>query len=127
MKPDDIPEVAALHAKMLKKKLWVVITRAAAPMDEIMPHFPAHLKYQIRLEKEGYLFGAGPLSEPSGTPTGTGMILLRAVDEQEARRLADNDPMHSSGVRAYTLQQWSLNEGRITVTLDFSDQTYSIV
>jgi hypothetical protein len=33
--------------------------------------------------------------------------------------------MHASGVRKYELYAWSLNEGRITVTLDFSDQTFS--
>jgi hypothetical protein len=35
--------------------------------------------------------------------------------------------MHSSGVRQYELYSWSLNEGRINVTLDFSDQTFRFV
>jgi hypothetical protein len=31
--------------------------------------------------------------------------------------------MHASGFREYELYAWSLNEGRIAVTLNFSDQT----
>jgi hypothetical protein len=29
-----------------------------------------------------------------------------------------------AGARSYELYVWSLNEGRINVTLDFSDQTF---
>jgi hypothetical protein len=34
--------------------------------------------------------------------------------------------MHASGVRKYELYAWSLNEGHINVTLNFSDQTFSL-
>lgn len=116
--------VAALRDKMLRKRLWVVITKAVAKPEELSKLLEAHLQHQIRLEKEGIMFGAGPLSNPDGSPTGTGMIIIRAESEAEARRIADQDPFHSSGLRTYTLQQWSLNEGRLTITVDFSDQSY---
>jgi len=118
--------VAALRDKMLRKRLWVVITKAVAKPEELSKMLEAHLQHQIRLEKEGIMFGAGPLSNPDGSPTGTGMIIIRAESEAEARRIADQDPFHSSGLRTYTLQQWSLNEGRLTITVDFSDQTYRL-
>lgn len=114
----------ALRDKMLRKRLWVVITKAVTPPEALSKLLEAHLQHQIRLEKEGIMFGAGPLSHPDGTPTGTGMIIIRAENEAEARRIADQDPFHSSGLRTYTLQQWSLNEGRVTITVDFSDQSY---
>jgi uncharacterized protein YciI len=114
----------ALRDKMLRKRLWVVITKAVAKPEELSKLLEAHLQHQIRLEKEGIMFGAGPLSNPDGSPTGTGMIIIRAENEAEARRIADQDPFHSSGLRTYTLQQWSLNEGRVTITVDFSDQSY---
>jgi len=47
------------------------------------------------------------------------------VEHDEARRVADADPMHSSGARQYELYSWSLNEGRINVKLNFSDQTFA--
>lgn len=116
----------ALHDKMLGKKLWVVITKAVAPREQLDQQLEAHLQHQIRLEKSGIMFGAGPLSNADGTPTGTGMIIIRAETEADARRIADQDPFHSSGLRTYTLQQWTMNEGRLTITLDFSDQSYKL-
>jgi len=114
----------AMHDKMLRKRLWIVITKAVAQPEELSKVLEAHLEHQIRLEKDGIMFGAGPLSNPDGSPTGTGMIIIRAESEAEARRIADQDPFHAKGLRTYTLQQWSLNEGRITVTIDYSDQSY---
>ena len=70
------------------------------------------------------MFGASPLSNSDGSPTGAGMIIIRAESEADTRRIEDQDPFHSPGLRNCTLQQWSLNEGRITVTVDFSDQSY---
>jgi hypothetical protein len=29
-------------------------------------------------------------------------------------------------VRTYELYQWSMNEGRLNITLDFSDRTYRL-
>ena len=118
------PHIAALRDKMLRKRLWVVITKAVAPPEELSKALEAHLQHQIRLEKEGIMFGAGPLSNPDGSPTGTGMIIIRAESEADARRIADQDPFHAKGLRTYTLQQWSLNEGRLNITIDFSDQSY---
>lgn len=111
-------------ARMLRKQLWVVITKAVKPPEEVRKHLKAHLDYQIRIEKDGIMYGAGPANLPGNGKPAFGLIIIRAKDEAEARRIADADPMHSSGVRSYELYSWSLNEGRINVTLDFSDQTF---
>jgi uncharacterized protein len=117
--------VEQLHARMLKKKLWVVMTRAVAPPEEVRRHLKAHLEHQIRLEKSGIMYGAGPATKPGEAAAAFGLIIIRANDEADARRIADADPMHASGVRKYELYSWSLNEGRIGVTLNFSDQTFA--
>jgi uncharacterized protein len=114
-----------LHARMLKKQLWVVMTRAVAPLEEVRKHLKPHLQHQIALEKAGIMYGAGPATRPGETAAAFGLIIIRAKDEAEARRIADSDPMHSSGVRSYELFSWSLNEGRVNVALNFSDQTFS--
>ena len=116
--------VEEMHERMLKKPLWVVMTRAVKPPEEVRQHLKAHLEHQIRLEKEGIMYGAGPATAPGESRPAFGLIIIRARDEAEARRIADSDPMHSSGVRQYELYAWSLNEGRINVTLDFSDRTF---
>jgi hypothetical protein len=51
------------------------------------------------------------------------MIIVRARDEAEARRLADADPFHAAGLRQYTLKRWMLNEGAMSFTVRYSDQT----
>ena len=119
--------IEEMHARMLKKQLWVVITRPVKPPEEVRQHLKAHLEHQIRLEKDGIMYGAGPATAPGETRAAFGLIIIRAKDEAEARRVADSDPMHSSGVRQYELYTWSLNEGRINVTLDFSDQSFRFV
>jgi uncharacterized protein YciI len=121
--PSDM-SVEELHARMLKKQLWVVMTKAVAPPDKLRAQLKAHLEHQIRLEKSGIMYGAGPATKPGDTAPSFGLIIIRAKDEAEARRIADADPMHSSGVRTYELYAWSLNEGCINVTLNFSDQTF---
>jgi uncharacterized protein YciI len=100
------------------------MTKPVKPREEVLRHLEAHLEHQIRLEKQGIMYGAGPATAPGAQQASFGLIIIRAADEAEARRIADSDPMHSSGVRQYELYAWSLNEGRINVTLDFSDQTF---
>ena len=126
MQPIFPPEQRALTDKMLKKRYWAILTRAAKPREEISKFMHAHLTHQIDLEKRGIMFGAGPLADPDGSLAGFGLIIVRAESEAEARAIADSDPMHSNGMRTYTLHQWILNEGRINITLNFSDQTYSL-
>jgi uncharacterized protein YciI len=120
--PDLSPE--ELHAKMLKKQLWIVMSKAVKPPEEVMKQRKVHLQYQIKLERDGILYGAGPATPPGDSKPAFGLIVIRAKDEAGARKIADADPMHSSGARTYQLYEWSLNEGRINVSLNFSDQTF---
>ena len=119
-------EVEALHERMLKKQLWVIITKRVAPPEEMKKHLKAHLEHQISLEKQGIMYGAGPATVPGENEPAFGLIIIRASNSDEARRIADRDPMHAAGVRTYTLYQWSMNEGRLNITVDFSDRTYRL-
>lgn len=115
-KPED------LYAKMLRQTLYVITTTPARGpgMQDVLP---AHLDYQIKMERDGILFGAGPLFDEGETVPYGGMIIVRAKDEAEARAHADADPFHIAGLRHYTLKRWLLNEGAMTFTLRYSDQT----
>ena len=112
----------AMTAGMLGMKLWVITTKTVVDRDKAAPFLQAHLEHQVRLEKEGVMFGAGPLRNADGSRADLGLIVIRAASAEEARRIADSDPMHQAGVRTYTLHEWTLNEGRITLSVDFSDQ-----
>jgi uncharacterized protein YciI len=114
-----------LTATMLGKELYIVTTTPArAPGTQEL--LPKHLEYQIQMERDGKLFGAGPFfEEDEDTPSG-GTIILRASSFAEARALADADPFHAAGLRTYTIRKWKLNEGAITMTVRFSDQSVVI-
>ena len=109
---------------MLQKELFVVFTRPSRDKAHlILEMVKPHLEHQVRIEREGKLIAAGPFwTEDGQHHEGEGMFILRADTIEEARRIADSDPMHSSGARAYTIRPWLLNEGSMTFTVRFSDQ-----
>jgi uncharacterized protein YciI len=104
----------------LKQPLWAITFRTIKP-DEVSQHREGHLAHQVKLERSGILFGAGPLADPDGKRSGKGLIIIRADSASEARQIADSDPMFKAGVREYELQQWQLGEGSVRITVNFSD------
>ena len=57
--------IRELTKSMLRKKLYVVLSRGGATPEKIAELLPRHLEYMIGLEKEGVLFASGPLAEPA--------------------------------------------------------------
>jgi uncharacterized protein YciI len=109
----------------LNKPLWIIEATDVPGKPADLDLTKRHLAHQVDLEKQGIMFGAGPLVHEDGSPE-YGMIVIRADSAAEARRIADSDPMHQSGHRTYTLHKWTLNEGRITLVVNFSDGTYAL-
>ena len=109
------------------KEFYIVDTRLKDGVlpDEMMKVLPAHLDYQIKIEKNGTLFGAGPVDGENGNRVG-GMIVYRAASFEEARAIADADPMHAQGMRTYTINKWTLNEGGFTLSFTYSDRSSEI-
>ena len=106
---------------VLAKRLYVIFTTPTNGIDALYTHLPAHLAYQKDLEASGITFGAGPFADDTETDwSGEGMIIVRAQSVQEATAIAQADPMHSSGVRRFTVRPWLLNEGSYTVTVRYS-------
>jgi len=112
--------------KFLKKTFYVVFTRPVAAWEEIAKVIPEHLAYQVDLERRGIMFGAGPLSAESAEPRGRGMVIIRASSFEEAKAIADADPMQKTGVRSYTIDRWTMNEGSVTVRITYSDQRMTL-
>ena len=106
-------------------RVWLIETQPAIP-EQMQSVIGDHLEYQFMLEREGIMFAAGPLLGPQDTEfSGAGLIAIRADSLEEATRIADADPMHSTGTRTYTIRQWVINEGSINVTLRLSGQNRS--
>ena len=119
--------ISALTQRMLKKKLYVVLsTPLAGGADKLVAHLPAHLEYMIANEKKGIVFASGPLAEGDGSQKGRGLTVLRAANSEEARRIAEQDPFFIHGVRTFELREWTVMEGSFGVTVNFSDQSMSV-
>jgi uncharacterized protein YciI len=122
---DKLSDVHPTTTKFLGKEMYLVVTRPVRS-PEIEKMLKAHLDHQVELEKRGIMFAAGPLYPRGSELPEAGMFVLRAKSFEEADAIAREDPLHKAGLRTYTIQKWRVNEGRITVTVDFSDQTMTI-
>jgi hypothetical protein len=96
-------------------------------MGPVFKHLEEHLKFQVGLEREGVMFAAGPMwSDDEQSWEGEGMVVVRAASRQEAIAIAERDPMHTSGARSFQVRPWLINEGTLTVRLDYSSQTFTL-
>jgi len=111
---------------LLAKRLYVVFTKPKdlAKMGALVPE---HLEYQAELERRGIMFGAGPLSDDTETKwNGDGMVIIRARDMAEAKKIADADPMHAGGGRGYEIRPWLMNEGTISIRVNYTTGKYTL-
>ena len=98
----------------LALELYVAHSTPAMTPGDVKANLPDHLAYQAELERRGQLAFAGPMSDDSGDHMqGMGLIVYRADSLEQARALAEADPMHKSGARAFVLRRWMINEGSL--------------
>jgi uncharacterized protein YciI len=119
--------IRELTQRMLRKTLFVVLSKGAATADKIGAVLPQHLEYMIGLEKSGVLFASGPLTTAKGQPAGDGLTILRATSAEEAQTIASADPFVANGLRTFEVREWTVMEGSLGLTINFSDQSLKIV
>ena len=113
---------------MLRKNLYVIFTTPTNGLGPVMENLEAHLQYQVRIEKEGVMFGAGPFfADNESDWNGEGMVIVRAQSLNDAQRIAAADPMHASGARSFLVRPWLLNEGSLTVRITYSDGKREVI
>lgn len=118
--------IQQLTKSMLRKKLYVILSKGGATADQIGAHLPQHLEYMIGLEKKRVLFASGPLADAEGKTRGDGLTIIRAADAAEARKIAERDPFVVHGLRTFDLREWTVMEGSLGITVNFSDQSLEI-
>ena len=89
--PDAMEKAQQMTRTMLGMQLYVVHTTPIASREQIVALLPEHLEHQVKLEKSGVMFGAGPMINEDGSPAG-GLIIIRAGSFEAARVIADSDP-----------------------------------
>lgn len=104
-------------------ELYAVHSTPAGDPAAVKANLPDHLAYQGAQEARGALFLAGPMSDETGDQMeGVGLIIYRAASLEEAREIAENDPMHKSGARTFAIRRWMVNEGALTLSVQLSAQ-----
>ena len=100
----------------LAKQLYIVSTRPVNGIGPVVQNIEGHLAFQEKLERDGIMFAAGPSwTNDEQSWEGDGTVVLRASSLALAREIAAQDPMHSSGARAFTVRPWLVNEGTTNV------------
>jgi uncharacterized protein YciI len=121
-------DILAACDTMLRKQLYVVLTKPAQGLEPIMKVLNEHLQFQMDLERRGIMFGAGPFwTDDEQSWEGEGMVIIRAESLAEAKRIAASDPMHKSGARTFTVRPWLLNEGTLTIKVSYSDGSREVL
>ncbi|MFC0214228.1 YciI family protein [Paenibacillus chartarius] len=69
--------------------------------EKNMAHRPAHLEYLSRLFDQGKVIMAGPFTDGKG-----GLVLYKTETVEEARELAEQDPVVLHGARTLELREW---------------------
>jgi uncharacterized protein YciI len=87
---------------------------------------PQHLEYMIGLEKQGVLFASGPLTAAQDRPAGDGLTILRAESAEAARAIAATDPFVVNKLRTFEVREWTVMEGSLGLTVNFSDQSLQV-
>jgi uncharacterized protein len=118
--------IAELTQKMLRKKLFVLISKPLVGPEALKPVLPAHLEYMIGLEKRGVVFASGPLADGDGPPSGQGLTVLRVANANEARRIAEADPFFVNKLRTFELKEWTIMEGTLGLRVNLSDQSVEV-
>lgn len=127
--PTSVPAAAVREASgaMLQKQLYAIFTTPTDGLGAVFANLDAHLAFQMELEQAGIMFAAGPLwSDDEQDWHGEGMVVVRAASRADAIAIAERDPMHKAGARSFTVRPWMINEGSMTVRLDYSTQTFAI-
>jgi uncharacterized protein len=117
--------IAQLTQGMLRKKLYVILSKGAASPDRIRDVLPLHLEYMIDLERQGLVFASGPLASEEGM-RGDGMTILRTTSAEETRRIAAADPFVAQGLRTFEVREWTVMEGSLALKVNFSDQSVEV-
>ncbi|HLX01372.1 MAG TPA: YciI family protein [Trinickia sp.] len=123
-------EIVALSKQegFLAKQLYVIFTMPTNGLGPVMANIKAHLEFQTALEKQGIMFAAGPnWADDEKSWDGDGMVVIRAKSLAEAREIAERDPMHKNGARKFRIRPWLVNEGTVSVRLNFSKGSFEMM
>ena len=90
---DGLPtrkKILELSGDMLKWQVYAIHTYPTDGLEAVMANTGPHLEYQHKMEEEGVYIAAGPhWADDEETWEGEGLIIVRAKNLADARRIAE--------------------------------------
>lgn len=122
---DSVMEEADKLDTGMGAELYFYVTRPKKSFEEVVKMLPAHMDFIHTIEDGGIMVMGGQTTiEGADDAGGYGLVVIRAKSFEEARKIAERDPMHTSGTRTFELFKWNINEGMVNIKLKFSDQSF---
>lgn len=133
MSEDLAQQVAALSTKLSREQCYLLMMKPNpdAPLD-LPPGISReqlrirHHEYLVDLECRGIIFAAGPFADIGEKPSGSGMIIVRAKNRDEAARIGGQEPYTQAGLRLMEIIPWQRTEGSIRLELRLADGVLKI-
>jgi uncharacterized protein YciI len=101
----------ALRARIAQAQLYLIEMTATAPAEHIPRQVECdHLAYLHKLDREGRLYGSGPVGF-STAPPAHDLAIVAAATAAEAERISKNDPLVKAGFRQSNVRVHTMNEG----------------
>ena len=119
-------EAVDLIKNAVHKKLFVMI-RSPKDLDRLEASLTDHLRWMITAEGRGQIFASGPFTGAGKRPGELGgMTIIRASSLAEAESIALQDPFIENGAFSYDIREWTLVEGRVSITVNFSNSAIRV-
>lgn len=133
MSQDLAQQVAALSTSLSREQCYLLMMRPNpdAPPDLLLGNAREQLRirhhdYLVDLERRGIIFAAGPFADIGEKPSGSGLIIIRAADREEAARIGGQEPYTHAGLRLMDIIPWQRNEGSLRLELRLADGVLKI-
>lgn len=81
--------------------------RETMTAEEVLPVLHQHTAYFKDLGRKGICLIAGPFVNQTDNELGAGCYIFAAESEEEARKLAEADPLVVEGIYAYKIWEWT--------------------
>lgn len=118
-------EAEALMAKLQREQCYLVFLKPVEnPPDPGKSQGEMRLEHHdwlVEMERQGILFAAGPTRDPEEWIKGSGLLILRAPNREEATKYAEQEPYTKYGQRIQEIIPWQRNEGTVSINIRMAD------
>lgn len=121
--PELGERIDAEMSRSLRLRLFAVHATLVGSREQLAAQLDGHFAFVRAQSDAGRLFAAGPLLPEGDEAFGDGLMIFRGTSRAEIEALLACDPFCLYGVRAYSVREWQVNVGRITVEVDIREGT----